>query len=79
MKKQNLILAVIISTLSATAYSVTSGQQEKEAKSVAWYTANVREAREKNKECYENVELQETTDCKNTLHALQLLYVGVGN
>jgi type II secretory pathway pseudopilin PulG len=79
MKKQNLILAIIFSAVSITAYAATSGQQEKEAKSVAWYTANVRQARQKNKACYDNAELQSTEDCKNAQHALELVYVGVGN
>jgi len=79
MKNFNLILAVIISTVTITAYAVSTDQQEKEAKSIAWYTANVKEARQKNKACYDNAELQATTDCKNALHALKLVYVGVGN
>jgi type II secretory pathway pseudopilin PulG len=79
MKKQNLILAIILTAVSITAYAATGDQQEKEAKSVAWYTANVRQARQKNKDCYENSEMQETADCKNALHALELVYVGVGN
>ena len=79
MKNYNLILAVIISTITVTAYAVTSDQQEKEAKSIAWYTANVKEARQTNKLCYDNTELQATQDCKNALHALKLVYVGVGN
>lgn len=79
MKNYNLILAIFISTITATAYAVSSDQQDTEAKSVAWYTANVKEARQKNKLCYDNTELQATQDCKNALHALELVYVGVGN
>lgn len=79
MKKQNLILALILSTVTITAVAVTSETQEKDAKSVAWYTANVREARAQNKICFDNPELQTSTTCKNALHALKIVYVGVGN
>jgi len=79
MKNYKLILAVIISTITATAYAVSTDQQGIDAKSVAWYTANVKEARQKNKSCYDNSELQATQGCKNALHALELIYVGVGN
>jgi len=80
MKNQKLILAVIISSIAATAtaYAVTNSNQQ-EAKSIAWYTANVKEARQQNKTCYDNAELQSTKNCKNALHALELVYVGVGN
>jgi hypothetical protein len=80
MNKQNLILGIIIATLTATAFAVTNDKQvskETDAKSVAWYTANIREARQKNKECFENKELQSTTDCKNSLHALEISYKGI--
>lgn len=81
MKNQQMILAAIIAaiTLSATAFAVSSDKQEKDAKSVAWYTANTKEAKKTNKACYDNPELQSTEDCKNALHALELVYVGVGN
>ncbi len=79
MKNQHLILAIFLSAITITAYAATAPQQEKEAKSVAWYTANVRQARQKNKICYDNAEMQKTTDCKNAQHALELVYVGVGN
>ena len=79
MKNQNLILGAILLASTAAVYAVSSEQQEKEAKSLAWYTANVRAARQKNKICYDDKELQSTMDCKNALHALELVYVGVGN
>lgn len=82
MNKQKMIFSLIIATFSLTAFAVSTQQEEQvqeEAKSVAWYTANVSEARDKNKECYDDPKLQSTEDCKNSLHALQLVYVGVGN
>ncbi len=80
MKKMNMLIAAAISVTTATAFALTvDDQQEQSAKSVAWYTANVREARAKNKICFDNKALQSTTDCKNALHALEIIYVGVGN
>ncbi len=76
-----MILSLAIATFAFTAIAETSNNEEsnKEAKSIAWYTANVKEARSKNKECFDNEELQSTEDCENSLHALRLVYVGVGN
>lgn len=82
MNVKQIIFTLIITTFSLATFAVSIQQEEqaqKEAKSVAWYTANVREARDKNKECYDEPKLQSTEDCKNSLHALQLVYVGVGN
>jgi len=78
MKTQNIILALILSTVTVTAVAVST-EQEKDVKSVAWYTANVRAARAQNKICFDDPSLQESTTCKNTLHALKMVYVGVGN
>lgn len=80
MNKQNIILGIIIATLTATAFAVTSEERvskETGVKSVAWYTANIREARQKNKQCFEIKELQSTADCKNSLHALEISYKGI--
>jgi inner membrane protein involved in colicin E2 resistance len=82
MNKNSIILGLAIVTFAITAIAETSnkdGNSNKEAKSIAWYTANVKEARSKNKECFENKELQATEGCENSLHALKLVYVGVGN
>ncbi len=82
MNKQQLIFTFIITTFSLTALGLSIQQEEQikiKAKTVAWYTANIPEARDKNKECYDKPKLQSTEDCKNSLHALQIVYVGVGN
>lgn len=82
MNKPNLILGIMIMSIATLAFAATEDQTSnsaKEAKSVAWYVANIRESREKNKECYDNPELQSTEECKNSLHALKISYVGVGN
>ncbi len=82
MNKQKLLITLFIATFSLTAFAVSNQQQEpiaKEAMSIAWYTANIREARKVNKECYDNPKLQSTEDCKNSLHALKISFVGTGN
>lgn len=53
-----------------------STQQAENAKSVAWYVANIREARAKNQECYDNPSMQASLDCANALHALQISFNG---
>lgn len=73
--------AIIVSAISALvavmAIQTTSAQSSKEPKSVAWYTANIKTAEAKNKECRatpENAELQSTPDCINALQALELSF-----
>jgi hypothetical protein len=81
MNKQKIIFAFLIATFSIATFAVSNQQNsaENDVKSVAWYTANVPDARKKNKECYDNPKLQPTKNCKNSLHALKIVYVGVGN
>lgn len=46
-------------------------------KSVGYYVANAKEARDKNRECYEKgIDMQSEPNCANSLHALQISYVG---
>ena len=79
MKKQKLILAFILSTITVTAVAISTDSQEKQAKSIAQFTANVKEAREQNKVCFDTPSLQASASCKNALHALKIIYVGVRN
>ena len=72
MNVKQIIITLIITTVSLTAFAISTQQEQQEkadAKSVAWYTANVSEARDKNKECYDEPKLHSTEDCKNSLHA----------
>lgn len=83
MTKKNLLLGLAILTasyaLSVAALEKTSSTPAAEAKSVAWYVANIQAAREKNKDCYGNPdakELQATADCANSLQALNISHTG---
>ena len=85
MKKSNLLIVVAISAiayaLTASALeSNTSGEAKaEETKTVAWYAANIKEARAKNKECYGDpkaTELQATPNCVNSLQALKISFAG---
>lgn len=85
MKKTHILIAVAISatvfTLSVSALekASSSGAKPAEGKSVAWYVANIKEARAKNKECYSDAkaaDLQATQDCANSLQALKMSFVG---
>jgi len=83
MKKSTLIFAVAI---IATAYALSVSALEKtkpeesnngDIKTVAWYVANIKEARAKNKECFadpNNKELQSTPNCANSLQALKMSF-----
>ena len=79
LMKRKLVLALILSTASVGAIAVSSDSSEKDVKSIAWFTANVREARAQNKLCFDSPSLQASANCENALHALKIIYVGVGN
>lgn len=55
---------------------VAAEQQVEQAKSVAWYVANIREARKQNEVCFKDQALQTTEPCQNALHALQISFKG---
>ncbi len=85
MKNTNLLLLVAISatvyalSVSALETNKSGDAKAEEIKSVAWYVANPKEARAKNKECYGDpkaVELQSTPNCVNSLQALKMSFVG---
>ena len=85
MKKSNLLL---IMATSATVYALSvsalesnnpGDAKQEEIRSVAWYAANLKEARAKNKECYGDpkaIELQATPNCVNSLQALKISFAG---
>ena len=68
--------------LFASAFQVISvpnpvaSQDNTAAKSLAWYTANIKEARAQNQICHDNPELQSSENCENALHALQITFKG---
>jgi hypothetical protein len=51
----------------------------KEEQSVAWYVANMKEAREQNQECFDNPSIQSSPNCIHSLHALNISFAGGGN
>lgn len=76
-KHTAIFLAAISALVGVMAIQTTNAQSSKsDVKSVAWYTANIREAQAKNKECRaeENSELQSSTECANALHALEISF-----
>jgi hypothetical protein len=79
MKKNNIILIVASLALTLSAFKVISAEevtQAEQAKSIAWYVANVKEARAKNQQCFDNPNIKTTEDCENALHALQISFKG---
>lgn len=77
--KNNIILLVASLVLMLSAFKVTSAEKDKpaeQAKSIAWYVANVKEAKAKNQQCFDNPGLKATEDCENALHALQISFKG---
>lgn len=76
MKKGSLImLGTAFLILTVTAFNTTNAE---DGKSVAWYTANIKEAKTKVQECHDNSSLQPSPECENARHALEISF-GVTN
>jgi len=81
MKKSSIILISTGLVLAFSAFNVISAEepnqvQTENTKSVAWYVANIREAKAKNQQCFEDHAQQSNSDCENALHALQISFNG---
>lgn len=79
MKKNAIIFTVTALLLGLSAFTVINAEestQVSEAKTIAWYVANVKEAKAKNQECFDNPEIKASQDCENALHALQISFKG---
>jgi hypothetical protein len=76
-QKHTAIFIAAISALVAVMAIQTTNAQGSDAKTKAWYVANIKDAEAKNKECRadsSNVELQNTPECVNALQALELSF-----
>ncbi|MEQ1635626.1 MAG: EexN family lipoprotein [Methylococcales bacterium] len=71
-----VVAAAIVFTVGVMAFQRTQEAKTPEVKSVAWYAANPKEARETNKACFDSQQLQATENCINSLHALEISYKG---
>jgi hypothetical protein len=78
MKKNLIILIATALALGLSAFKVISAEDSSgtEAKSVAWYVANIKEARTKNQQCHDDPSLQSSADCSNAQHALEITFKG---
>lgn len=79
MKKNVLIAIAAVLVLAFTAFKATIAAEaanSEQAKSLAWYVANLQEARKQNQACHDNPSLQSSSDCVNALHALEISFKG---
>jgi len=85
MKKSSIILISSAIVLVLSAFNVINAEESSNAanqaqaengKTVAWYVANIQEAKAKNKECFDNSIQKSDEDCENALHALQISFKG---
>ena len=51
---------------------------DSEEHTVGWYVANMKQAQDQNKVCYENSDIQKTANCVNSLRALEISFAGGG-
>jgi hypothetical protein len=74
-----VIAAILTFSVTAQESALEPTKDQGDARSVAWYVANIREAMAMNKECYGNngtKELQATPNCANSLQALKISHLG---
>ncbi|MCQ8182911.1 hypothetical protein NP603_17440 [Methylomonas sp. SURF-1] len=80
MKKTHMMLiaAVIVLLGSTAAMNVTIANEsgKENAKSVAWYVANIQAAKAQNQACHDNPNNQSNENCANALHALEISFKG---
>lgn len=78
MNRNILILAATTLALSLTAFKVISAEETSntEAKSVAYYVANIKQARAQNQLCHDDPSIRGSSDCANALHALEITFKG---
>ncbi|CAG1023472.1 hypothetical protein DOJK_02387 [Patescibacteria group bacterium] len=76
MKKASLIM--LITAAAALTITVLQTTNAEEAKTVAWYTANIKEAKLKNQQCHDDPSIKDSQECTNALHALEISF-GVGH
>lgn len=72
MKKTSLIvLTTAFLLLMVTAFKTSNAE---EAKTVAWYAANIREAKIKNQQCHDDPNIKSSQECLNAQHALEISF-----
>jgi len=79
MKKQIIVLTISVLALSLVGLKAINAKEtpgDDGAKSVAWYVANLKEARAKNQQCHDDPNQQPSTECSNALHALEITFKG---
>jgi hypothetical protein len=75
MKKTSLIvLTTAFLVLTVAAFKTSNAENAEEAKSVAWYTANIREAKIKNQQCHDDPGIKSSQECLNAQHALEISF-----
>ncbi|MGD0959423.1 MAG: EexN family lipoprotein [Methylomonas sp.] len=80
--KSIMLTGSAITLLVATIQAISAQNAEnpppkpEDTKSVAWYVANIKEARAQNQICYDNPSLKSSENCSNALHALQISFKG---
>ncbi len=79
MKNNVLIAITAVLIFAFTAFKSTMAKEAvngEQAKSLAWYVANIQEARKQNQICHDDPSLQASPDCVNALHALEISFKG---
>ncbi|KJV07494.1 hypothetical protein [Methylocucumis oryzae] len=74
-RKHVFILASIAAVMfSAIAVSSQNDDSKEEAKSVAWYVANLQDANQQNQQCFDNPAIRNEPNCLNSRRALEISF-----
>lgn len=80
MQKKIIILTVSVLALTLVGLKAINAKEApaegSDAKSVAWYVANLNQARSKNQQCHDDPSQKASPDCVNALHALEISFKG---
>lgn len=84
MNKKNILMLSCVVIFGFSIFKITTASESKVdivspegIKSLAYYVANIQEARTMNQTCYDKgLDMKSTPDCANSLQALQMSHVG---
>ncbi len=72
MKKGSLIM--LVTAVLALAFTAFKTSNAEEGKTVAWYAANIKEAKVKNQQCHDDPGIKSSLECQNAQHALEISF-----
>ena len=77
MSRKNQLIAGVVLLLPILMFQVLNTSTHLvDTESVAWYAANISEAKLQNQRCHDNPQIKSSSACLNSLHALKISFNG---